>query len=159
MAKNITPPKISTLLVPVKNVMHETESIKVMGLIDKVLKRVAMGLNSNPHLIPPELLILCNTFITQNAKFLQQTPFRKKEDAKKRCNSNEGEDSNRCGSLFLPVCQFCPLSDLPLTKDCCRFVTFGLDLLHTALKWTSCLAWNLSSSSSETLFIQPMHLY
>ena len=79
MAKNITPPKISTLLVPVKNVMHETESIKVMGLIDEVLKRVATGLNSNPHLVPPELLVLCNTFISQNAKFLQQMPSRRKQ--------------------------------------------------------------------------------
>ena len=82
MAKNITPPKISSLLVPVKNVMHETESVKVMGLTEEVFKRVATGLNSNPHLIPPELLVLCNTFISQNAKFLQQTPSRKKQSVK-----------------------------------------------------------------------------
>ena len=82
MAKNITPPKISSLLVPVKNVMHETESIKVMGLTEEVLKRVATGLNSNPHLVPPELLVLCNTFISQNAKFLQQTPSRRKQSVK-----------------------------------------------------------------------------
>ena len=82
MAKNITPPKISSLLVPIKNVMHETESVKVMGLVDEVLRRVAMGLNSNPHLTPPELLVLCNTFISQNAKFLQQTPSRRKQSVK-----------------------------------------------------------------------------
>ena len=82
MAKNITPSKISSLLVPLKNVMHETESIKVMGLTEEVLKRVATGLNSNPHLVPPELLVLCNTFISQNAKFLQQTPSRRKQSVK-----------------------------------------------------------------------------
>ena len=71
-SKNISPSKISGLLAPVKAVINETSSAKVMGLIDEVLKRITVGLNEN-HLTAPELLTLCNTLISQNAKFLQQT--------------------------------------------------------------------------------------
>ncbi|KIM44053.1 hypothetical protein M413DRAFT_17908 [Hebeloma cylindrosporum] len=120
MAKNITPPKISSLLVPVKNVMHETESIKVMGLAEDVLKRVATGLNSNPHLIPPELLVLCNTFISQNAKFLQQTPSRRKPVVK--------------GDAIVQTKRKVRTDGDHYANNSYRFVTFGLDLLHTALK-------------------------
>lgn len=82
MAKFITPARISSLLSPVKKIMQETESIKVMALVDDVLKRIATGLNGNQHLVPTELIVLCNTLISQNAKFLQQTPSRRKNNIK-----------------------------------------------------------------------------
>ncbi|KAF8957355.1 armadillo-type protein [Flammula alnicola] len=106
MGKYITPAKISSLLLPVKKIMHETESIKVMALVDEVLKRIATGLNGNQHLVPTELLVLCNTLISQNAKFLQQTPSRRK--------------ANHKGDAIVQMNE--------------RFITFGLDLLNTALK-------------------------
>jgi len=82
VAKFITPPKISSLLLPVKTIMQETESLKAMQLVEEVLKRVASGLNANNHLVPTELLVLCNTLISQNARFLQQVPTRKKAGPK-----------------------------------------------------------------------------
>jgi U3 small nucleolar RNA-associated protein 20 len=82
MAKFITPARISSLLSPVKKIMQETESIKVMALVDEVLKRIATGLNGNQHLVPTELIVLCNTLISQNAKFLQQIPSRRKNNIK-----------------------------------------------------------------------------
>jgi U3 small nucleolar RNA-associated protein 20 len=82
IAKNISPSKISSLLAPVKAVMHETSSIKVLGLVDEVLKRITVGLNGNHHLVSTELLTLCNTLISQNAKFLQQTPLRRRKNGK-----------------------------------------------------------------------------
>jgi U3 small nucleolar RNA-associated protein 20 len=82
IAKNISPSKISSLLAPVKGVMHETSSLKFMGLVDEVLKRITVGLNGNQHLDATELLTLCNTLISQNAKFLQQTPLRHKNSVK-----------------------------------------------------------------------------
>ena len=78
MARFVTPPKISSLLAPLRSLMHETESVKTMNLIEEVLKRVAGGLNSNKHLVPKELIVLCHTLISQNAKFLQQAPSRRK---------------------------------------------------------------------------------
>jgi U3 small nucleolar RNA-associated protein 20 len=55
--------------------MQEAESAKTMLLVEEVLKRISSGLNSNKHLIPSELLTLCNTLISQNAKFLKQAPL------------------------------------------------------------------------------------
>lgn len=82
MAKFITPARISSLLGPIKTIMHETQSSKVITLVDEVLKRIATGLNGNQHLVPAELLVLCNTLVSQNAKFLQQTVTRRKNAVK-----------------------------------------------------------------------------
>jgi len=69
IAKFITPPKISGLLKPLRAVMQETEALKVMLKVDDALQRVASGLNSNEHLGPNELLVLCHTLINHNSKF------------------------------------------------------------------------------------------
>ena len=82
MAKYITPPKISSLLVPLRSIMRETESIKVMQVVEEVLKRIASGINANKHLVPAELLVLCHTLISQNARFLKQVPLRRKGNGK-----------------------------------------------------------------------------
>lgn len=82
MAKHITPPKISGLLAPLRAMMQETESIKVMNLVEEVLKRIATGLNANKHLVPTELLVLCHTLISQNARFLKQAPLQRKSHPK-----------------------------------------------------------------------------
>jgi U3 small nucleolar RNA-associated protein 20 len=82
VARFITPPKISSLLLPLRSIMQETESAKIMLLVEEVLKRISSGLNSNKHLVPLELLTLCNTLISQNAKFLKQAPPRRKSHAK-----------------------------------------------------------------------------
>ena len=82
MAKYVTPAKISSLLLPLKSIMQETSSIKVMNLVEEVLKRLATGFNGNQHLVPKELLVLCHTLISQNARFLQQTPVRRRPNVK-----------------------------------------------------------------------------
>ena len=82
MAKYVTPAKISSLLLPLKTIMQETSSIKVMNLVEEILKRLATGFNGNQHLVPKELLVLCHTLVSQNARFLQQTPVRRKPNVK-----------------------------------------------------------------------------
>jgi U3 small nucleolar RNA-associated protein 20 len=82
IAKYITPPKISSLLVPLRSIMQETQSVKVMQLVDDVLRRVVTGLNANNHLVHSELLVLCHTLISQNARFLKEAPSRRKGPAK-----------------------------------------------------------------------------
>ena len=54
--------------------MHETETLKVMQQVEELLRRIASGLNSNVHLVPTELLVLCHTLISQNARFLKEAP-------------------------------------------------------------------------------------
>jgi U3 small nucleolar RNA-associated protein 20 len=82
IAKYVTPAKISSLLLPLKTIMQETSSLKVMNLVEEVLKRLAVGLNGNQHLVPTELLVLCHTLVSQNARFLLQTPVRRKPNVK-----------------------------------------------------------------------------
>ncbi|KAH9485782.1 U3 small nucleolar RNA-associated protein 20 [Psilocybe cubensis] len=120
IAKFVTPPKISSLLLPVKTIMQETEAIKVMTLVEEVLKRISTGLNSNKHLVQTELLALCNTLISQNAKFLQQTPSRRKASAK--------------GDAIVQMKRNAASEVDHYANNSFRFVTFGLELLNTALK-------------------------
>lgn len=72
-AKFITPSRISNLLRPIRAILRETETLKFLQQAEDVLRRIAGGLNSNQHLEPPELLVLCHTLITQDARFLKHT--------------------------------------------------------------------------------------
>lgn len=73
-ARYVSPKRISALLLPLRSIIAETGSLKILQQVDEVLRRVASGLNSNARLTPAELLILCHTLISQNAKFLQEAP-------------------------------------------------------------------------------------
>ena len=86
IAKFITPSKISSLLRPLRAVMQESEALKVMLKVDDVLRRIASGLNSNEHLGPKELLVLCHTLISQNSKF--QKNAMKADQKGKRAGGN-----------------------------------------------------------------------
>ncbi|KAK2463026.1 hypothetical protein APHAL10511_004681 [Amanita phalloides] len=119
-ARLVTPPKISSLLSPLRGLMQETESAKTMNLVDEVLKRIAGGLNSNKHLVPKELIVLCHTLISQNSKFLQQVPERQKGKAKNDAIVQMKRDP--------------PVGRDHFATNSYRFVAFGLDLLHTALR-------------------------
>ncbi|KAJ7637747.1 armadillo-type protein [Mycena polygramma] len=120
VAKYITPPRISSLLVPLRSIMQETESVKVMQLVEDVLKRVTSGLNANKHLIPTELLVLCHTLISQNARFLKQAPIKRKGTAK--------------GDAIVQIKRQVAEETDHYANNSFRFVTFGLDLFNTALR-------------------------
>ena len=74
MAKYITPSKISSLLLPLRSIMKETQSVKTTQLVEEVLRRIASGLNSNKLFAPAELLVVCHTLISQNSRFLRDAP-------------------------------------------------------------------------------------
>ncbi|KAF7327783.1 DRIM domain-containing protein [Mycena kentingensis (nom. inval.)] len=120
IAKFITPPRLSSLLVPLRGIMHETASLKMMQLVDEVLKRITTGLNANEHLVPAELLVLCHTLISQNAKFLKEMPskrkFKAKGDAIVQMKRDIAEENNH------------------YADNSFRFIAFGLDLFNTALR-------------------------
>ena len=71
-ARHISPKRISALLLPLRSIIAETSSFRTLQQVDEVLRYIANGLNANARLTPPELLILCHTLISQNAKFLQE---------------------------------------------------------------------------------------
>ncbi|KAL4261563.1 Small subunit processome component 20 [Pleurotus pulmonarius] len=120
MAKHIRPSAISGLLAPLRSIMHETESLKVMNQVDEVLKRIVSGLNANQHLVPAELLVLCHTLITQNANFLNQAPAKRKAQTK--------------DDVIVQTKRQIATDADHYSNNAHRFVAFGLDLFNTALK-------------------------
>ncbi|OCH91059.1 hypothetical protein OBBRIDRAFT_887230 [Obba rivulosa] len=117
IAKCITPSKISNLLLPVRNILKETETFKVLQQVDDLLRRIAGGLNANEYLVPTELLVLCHTLISQNARFLKHTPQR--NDAGKDIG---GIQMKR--KVDLEVDHY--------ANNSFRFIVFGLELFNTA---------------------------
>ncbi|KAI1783497.1 armadillo-type protein [Ganoderma leucocontextum] len=124
LAKHITPAKISSLLLPIRNIMQETETLKVMQQVEELLRRIAGGLNSNVHLIPTELLVLCHTLISQNARFLQEVP--KTEPA--------GKDRKRRDHAIVQLKRRLASDSDHYANNSFRFVVFGLELFNTAYR-------------------------
>ena len=123
IAKHIAPRSITRLLIPLKSVMHETEVLKVMNQVEDILRRITTGLNSNFYLTPPELLVLCHSLISQNARFLQVAP----RIVERRVKGGKKQ--------FIVQTK----RDLPTTREhyahnSFRFVAFGLDLVVTAFR-------------------------
>ncbi|EGO26080.1 hypothetical protein SERLADRAFT_367707 [Serpula lacrymans var. lacrymans S7.9] len=123
MAKYITPLRISALLLPVRSIMQETESFKLMLQVEEVLRRIASGLNANNHFTPPELLVLCHTLISQNARFLQEAapPNKSKAKAKK-------------DDAIVQMKRQSTVEVNHYVNNSFRFVTFGIDLFNTAFR-------------------------
>ncbi|OBZ65821.1 U3 small nucleolar RNA-associated protein 20 [Grifola frondosa] len=123
IAKFITPPKISSLLLPIRNILQETETLKVMQQVEDILRRIAGGLNANHHLVPTELLVLCHTLISQNARFLTHVPATKHHSKKgKRPRDDAIVQTKR--KVDSEVDHY--------ANNSFRFVIFGLDLFNTA---------------------------
>ncbi|KAF9258369.1 hypothetical protein L218DRAFT_1080452 [Marasmius fiardii PR-910] len=119
-AKHITLSSVSSLLLPLRSIMQETETSKVMHRVDDVLKHVANGLNANTHIQPADLLSLCHTLITQNSRFLKTDAPRRQKQAKNHVivqtkRQETVETDHYANNSF-------------------RFIVFGLDLLQTALR-------------------------
>ena len=87
LAKHIKPSAVSGLLYPLKSIMYETESLKTMQSVEEVLGRIAVGINQNAYFGPTELLTMCHSVITQNARFFQHTV--KQHSAKARRGKRE----------------------------------------------------------------------
>ncbi|THH26353.1 hypothetical protein EUX98_g7834 [Antrodiella citrinella] len=121
LAKFITPPKISSLLVPVRSILHETETLRVMQQVEDLLRRIAGGLNANDHLKLVDLISLCHTLISENARFLTQTPKPSHPKGRKGKDDRLVQMKRKAG----------PDMD-HYAHNSFRFVVFGLELFNTA---------------------------
>ncbi|KAI0657631.1 armadillo-type protein [Cubamyces menziesii] len=122
LAKYITPPKISSLLLPIRNILQETETLKVMQQVEELLRRIASGLNSNAHLVPTELLVLCHTLISQNARFLKEVPK----------VQQHGKGGKQKDHALVQMKRRLPSDADHYANNSFRFVVFGLELFNTA---------------------------
>ncbi|CAE6411743.1 unnamed protein product [Rhizoctonia solani] len=119
-AKYITAARIATLLAPIRSIMHETVAIKPMQQAEDILRRIASGLNSNVNLQPSDIIVLCHTLISQNAKFLKQKPAKKQHKKKTDFDVELKRDT-------------APESDF-YASNSFRFIAFGLDILVTGFR-------------------------
>lgn len=122
-AKYVSPDRINALLRPLRSVMEVTTSAKPMQQVDEVLRRVASGLNSNARLGPPELLVLCHTLISQNAKFLQEAPPKPKP-----------RGTGKKDDAIVQLKRKAVIQEDCYTHNSYRFVVFGLELFNTAFR-------------------------
>lgn len=83
LARSVTATLLSTLLSPIKGILHETAASKTMHLVDDVIRRISTGLNANQHVTDIDRLSLCHTLVEQNADFLQATRSRKENKVRK----------------------------------------------------------------------------
>ncbi|KAI0343436.1 hypothetical protein BDW22DRAFT_1328530 [Trametopsis cervina] len=120
IAKHITPPKISSLLVPIRNILQHTETLKVMQQVEDLLRRIAGGLNANQHVTPVDLLALCHTLISQNARFLKVVP--KPQQATGKAKTDAVVEKKR--HLIQEADHY--------ANNSFTFIVFGLELFNTA---------------------------
>jgi len=69
---------ISGLLLPLRSIMQRDPIGQDHPTCGGSLAADRSGLNANKHLAPAELLVLCHTLISQNARFLKDAPSSKK---------------------------------------------------------------------------------
>nr|XP_019012391.1 U3 small nucleolar RNA-associated protein 20 [Kwoniella pini CBS 10737]OCF51172.1 U3 small nucleolar RNA-associated protein 20 [Kwoniella pini CBS 10737] len=116
-----SPSKMSTILAPLRQVMHSSQAVKQMQQVDEALRRISLGLNSNPKLAPEDILSLCYSLISGNSAYLKP--------AKKAVKNSETPDAFRVQMKrerggkedFYP-------------QNAHKFVVFGLDLFVTAFR-------------------------
>ncbi|KAH9007602.1 armadillo-type protein [Lactarius deliciosus] len=124
ISKFISPPKINSLLRPLRAIMQETETLKVMLKVDDALRRIAGGLNSNDYLVPKELILLCHTLISQNSKLQKHVVKVERKRKRKRAKDHViVEPKGHTG-----------ITDGHFIVNSFRFVAFGLDLFNTAFR-------------------------
>lgn len=121
-ARYVSPKRISALLLPLRSIVAETGSLKILQQVDEVLRRIASGLNSNARLTPAECLVLCYTLISQNAKFLQEAPKPKASKTIKKADAIV----QRQRQIVTDTDHY--------TNNSFRFVVFGLELFNTAFR-------------------------
>lgn len=83
LSRHITSTRLSSLLNPIKGIMHETAASKTMQLVDDVIRRISAGLSANKYISNVERLSLCHTLIEQNARFLREARFPREKTVRK----------------------------------------------------------------------------
>lgn len=71
VSRLVPPSKISTILAPIREIMHASQAVKAMQHIDEALRRVALGLNANERIQPADILSLCYSLISGNSTYLK----------------------------------------------------------------------------------------
>ncbi|KAG0375311.1 U3 snoRNP protein [Mortierella sp. AD032] len=109
------------IMIPIKELLSESEAVKVMRKVDEVMRRLATGLNANPYFETKETLIFCHGLISQNLELSKTKEEIKKE--KSRMEINYTVDTRRPTQLSTDC----------FSANAHRFVAFGLHIFRSSL--------------------------
>ncbi|KAI9322632.1 hypothetical protein BX666DRAFT_2023084 [Dichotomocladium elegans] len=113
---------VNVMLLPLRDVMSETQSLKILRKVDDILRRISVGLGQNPEFGSFELLDFCLALVTEN---LDNFKIKTKAEIKKsQLEKNYEVQIKRPGNE--------PQDHYKTNAH--RFVGFGLSLFQTALK-------------------------
>ncbi|KAK9899045.1 hypothetical protein P389DRAFT_150262 [Cystobasidium minutum MCA 4210] len=122
LATHVSPNKINSLLGPLKGVLADNDSMKVMQTVDDILRRIASGILKNRKLDNTILLTLSQALISQNTNFLKpRKPKGKKE-------------SQASKEYQVQMKRITHATSDSYALNAHKFVAFGLDLLNGAFK-------------------------
>ncbi|KAF7724248.1 U3 snoRNP protein [Apophysomyces ossiformis] len=113
---------VGLLLLPLKEIMSKTESLKVLKKVDDILRRVSAGLVRNPEFDSQELLDFAHGLISENVDTYK--PAQKVTVNKTQREKNFEVQMKRM--VEEPVDHY--------RTNAHRFVYFGLSLFFTAIK-------------------------
>ncbi|KAI8994575.1 armadillo-type protein [Pilobolus umbonatus] len=113
---------LGLLLVPLKDVMGQTQSSRILSKVDDVLRRISLGLVNNAEFESLELLDFSYGLIAENLEDFKAVTKTKKKKTQKELNF-EVQMKRPTGE---PVDYY--------RANCHRFVYFGLSIFSTALK-------------------------
>ncbi|CAG8442214.1 6253_t:CDS:10 [Scutellospora calospora] len=122
LAKIIQFKNIGILLAPLKDIMRETQSLKILRKVEELLQKVAIGLNNNPEFEIKEIIKLCKGLVSQNLDISKSVPKVKVVKTKLEMNFTVQLKRN----ITEPVDYFDTNAHL--------FVQFGLSIFLSALK-------------------------
>ncbi|KAG0221648.1 armadillo-type protein [Mortierella sp. GBAus27b] len=112
---------IGLVLIPIKELLTESEAVKVTRKVDEVMRRLAAGLNNNPRFESKETLIFCHGLISQNLAISKTKEEVKK--SKSRMEINYTVNTKRPSQM----------STDSFPANAHRFVVFGLNLFRSSL--------------------------
>lgn len=115
---------VGQLLVPLKDIMSNTESSRTLRKVEDLLRRIAIGLVNNPEFESLELLDFAYGLISENNQDFKAQPKVKVEKTQKELNF----EVQMKRVMVEPVDYY--------RANAYRFVFFGLSLLSSALKKT-----------------------
>ncbi|MCO5555787.1 hypothetical protein L7F22_009332 [Adiantum nelumboides] len=133
VARIVAPSAIRSMLLPLKELMAQTEAAQATRNFDDCLRRIAVGLQANGHMDVHAYLVLCHELISANSGSLfkmNSNSNSSKRDGKK---SKQMRRTSAILSKRLDVEKDAEVRD-HFAKNAHRFVAFGLDLLSSALR-------------------------
>lgn len=127
VARIVSPSAIRAILVPVKELMSQTEAAQATRNFDDYLRRAAVGLQANSHLDAHAYLVLCHELVNASSESL----FKKASSGTKR--SKQMRRTSAVLSKRSDVEKDAEIRN-HFGNNAHRFVAFGLDLLSSALR-------------------------